>query len=238
MYYYSGYSITSFVSAVRAGTNMTVIQEGVRTELKSNPVGSYKGQVWKGYFLAPVSGEYTFRGWANYGFAMYISSTYGSAKPPSTPLITSTSSQYDYKNFFYENKASAVGSITLEANKSYYLEAYHVSYTSSSNRFKIFAEVPNSNSNLSFQTYHVAQIDSSADHRSEVMTYTMEGDTQGVVNLKIVRTDSKGKITYNRDRNVSYGCSASSFNAALGEFSSFYSYYRSTTRKMFDTYGN
>ena len=238
MFYYSGSSIFSFVNSVRGGTSMTVIQEGVRTELKSYPVGTYKGQVWKGYFVAPESGVYTFRGWAQYAFALYISPTYGSVKAPSSPLIYSSHYQQTYANFFYDNKDTASGSITLEANRSYYLEAYHIAYSYSGSKFKIFAEVPNSNSNLSFQTYHVDQIDTSADHRSEVMVYTMEGGNGGAINLKIVRLDSKGRVTYKSERNVSYGCSASSFNSALAYFNSFSSYQRSTVRKMFDASGN
>ena len=120
-YHYSSSSISGFVNNVRNNVSMTLYEESVRTELKSYPVGSYRGQVWKGYYLAPATGLYTFRGWAQYAFRFYISPTYGSAEPPSTPLISSNSYQYTYYNFFYDNPPSASGSIHLTANRSYYI---------------------------------------------------------------------------------------------------------------------
>jgi hypothetical protein len=40
--------------------------------------GANYAQVWKGYFTAPVSGVYTFRGLADDNFAVYVASVYGS----------------------------------------------------------------------------------------------------------------------------------------------------------------
>jgi hypothetical protein len=61
--------------------------------------GSNYAQIWKGYFTAPVSGEYTFRGIADDYFAVYISSVYGSTEAPSDPLIYSNSYQ-SFNNFY------------------------------------------------------------------------------------------------------------------------------------------
>ena len=88
-------------------------------------------------------------------------------------------------------------------------------------------EVPNNNTKLDNQVYQVDQIDTSAEVQPEVMVFSMIGGSGGSINLKIIRTDSKGKITYNVNRTVSYACSASSFASALNAFQN-YAYYRTT----------
>ena len=70
------------------------------------------------------------------------------------------------------------------------------------------------------------------------MQFNMSSTNGGSLELKIVRADSNGKITYNKKRTVSYGLSASSFKSALYEFSSFYSYQHSVTMKMYDSNDN
>ena len=53
-----------------------------------------------------------------------------------------------------------------------------------------------------------------------------------------MKVDSKGKNTYNKNKTVSYGCSASTFNSMIGNFYYFYFYKYSTRRYMFDIDGN
>lgn len=85
------------------------------TELKSSNLngGGYEGQVWKGYFTAPVSGKYTFRGHSQYAFAFYLSEVHGSVDIPSEPLIYSTSSQVSWGNYFFDNVATASASVNM-----------------------------------------------------------------------------------------------------------------------------
>ena len=45
---------------------------------EGNVYGDYIAQTWKGYFTAPVSGTYTFRGIADDYFAVYVAQNYGS----------------------------------------------------------------------------------------------------------------------------------------------------------------
>jgi hypothetical protein len=68
-------SIFGFVSTVRSNPDaMPKAEESVKTELRSGDIyGSYFGETWKGYFTAPVSGTYTFRGWGEYAFSLYLS---------------------------------------------------------------------------------------------------------------------------------------------------------------------
>ena len=94
----------------------------VKTELKSpDTVGPNVGEIWKGYFKAPVDGNYTFRGWSQYSFAMFFSKVHGSAELPSTPLIYSNSPQNSWDSFFYDNMATASGVVELVQNYSYYM---------------------------------------------------------------------------------------------------------------------
>lgn len=98
--------------------------------------------------------------------------------------------------------------------------------------------MPNNNTKLDYKSYQVDQIDTGADHQSEVMVYVMAGGTGGLIDLKIVRSNTDGKIVYNVNRTVSYGCSASEFNSALSYFNSFYPYKHSTQRFTFDSSNN
>ena len=60
----------------------------------------------------------------------------------------------------------------------------------------------------------------------------------GSVNLKIVRVDSNGKIYYNVNTTVQYGCTASDFEYALSFFDSFRNYMPSVVSKIYDKNGN
>ena len=117
-------TIPNFVAAVRSNnaTQLGSPQEvGFRADLREADVyGSNYAQTWKGYFTAPVTGTYTFRGTADDEFAFYFSPTYGStADLPALPLISSNTAQ-TMGNYFMDNIANATGSIDLVSGRSYY----------------------------------------------------------------------------------------------------------------------
>lgn len=118
-------TINSFVTAVRTQDNtyLSNVQEsGFRAELKEGDVyGSYYGQTWNGYFTAPVSGTYVFRGIADDYFAFYISSTYGSTDLPDSPLIFSNYHQLSWTDYYYDDSPYGEANITLTAGNSYYI---------------------------------------------------------------------------------------------------------------------
>jgi hypothetical protein len=118
-------TMDSFVAAIRANDNATIskVQEtGFRAVLKEADVyGSNYGQTWNGYFTAPVSGTYVFRGIADDYFAFYISSTYGSTDLPATPLIYSNTHQPYWNNYYIDDAPNGEASVTLSAGKSYYI---------------------------------------------------------------------------------------------------------------------
>lgn len=54
------------------------LETGYAAELESSNIyGDQYGQVFKGYFYAPVSGNYIFRGAADDAFTLLISTDYG-----------------------------------------------------------------------------------------------------------------------------------------------------------------
>lgn len=114
--------------------------------------GSNYGQTWNGYFTAPVSGTYVFRGIADDYFAFYISTTYGSTDLPATPLIYSNNHQKSWNNFYYDDSQFGEASVTLTAGMSYYIEAYHIN-TQGGGYFKVDVDVPNTDTTLPFQAF-------------------------------------------------------------------------------------
>jgi hypothetical protein len=68
--------------------------------------GSNYAQTWKGYFTAPATGTYTFRGIADDNFALYLAADYGSTEFPASPLIQSTTPQ-KMGNFYLVDVSSA-----------------------------------------------------------------------------------------------------------------------------------
>jgi len=86
---------------------------GFRTDIREGDyLGEYYGQVWKGYFTAPVSGEYTFRGNSDDAFRMFLATEYGSTTLPTHPLI-----QHDYYQLldqpFTVDFSSAEATVTM-----------------------------------------------------------------------------------------------------------------------------
>ena len=120
--------------------------------------GSYYGEVFKGYFYAPVTGNYIFRGMADDSFALYVSSVSGTTNMLNpNPLI------YDYQpsssktNLYIAHHSTALGDSTplsLQAGSYYYMEAYHINLAGTG-LFYIEAEVPNTNSNKLYQSHEV-----------------------------------------------------------------------------------
>lgn len=68
-------------SAIQSNsTSISLVESGYRGEIKSGAYyGSNYGEAFTGYFTAPVDGVYKFQGVADDSFAMYLSSSYGSA---------------------------------------------------------------------------------------------------------------------------------------------------------------
>lgn len=84
--------------------------------------GDVCGQVFKGYFYAPVSGNYIFRGAADDSFALYINQDYGtSVNTTLSKIAYSTSASSYFDNYYIQHQPTALsGEISLEGGKYYY----------------------------------------------------------------------------------------------------------------------
>jgi len=124
--------------------------------------------------------------------------------------------------------------VTLQAGLSYYIEVYHINY-GGSGFFNLEVDVPNNIATLPFQAYEVVNITTNATVQPEVVTFSMVGGSTGGINLKLVRTDSSNKITYNVNVTVPYGCNSSAFQSYLSNFNSFSNYGMSVQRNIYDS---
>ena len=125
-------NITKFISASRTANISALgapLELGFRADMREGdvyPNTSAYAQSWQGYFTAPVTGNYVFRGTADDLFTCYLAQSYGSADPATTPLISSSISQ-SYGNFYLTHVPTAEAlSVPLVANRSYFLECYHI----------------------------------------------------------------------------------------------------------------
>lgn len=125
----------------------------------------------------------------------------------------------------------------MVGGKSYYIEAYHINRGGDGN-FKIEVDVPNANANLPFQVHEIHKLVTETNVQPEVVRYTMTGATFGKINLKLVRRDKTGEITYNVNKTVNYGCSDADFESALNSFNSFKPFVISVTRTIVDAGNN
>lgn len=68
-------SLDSFIQSVRAGSPLGSLEEkGFRAELREYTYANdFTAEYWKGYFTAPVTGKYRFRGLAYVSFKMFLS---------------------------------------------------------------------------------------------------------------------------------------------------------------------
>ena len=93
---------------------------GLRADLREGSYYSqYYAQTWNGYFTAPVTGNYTFRGNSDDIFQFYLASNYGSTELPTSSLINST--EYQLMDDLYTRDIySTEATVTLSAGQSYY----------------------------------------------------------------------------------------------------------------------
>lgn len=168
-------SYSQLKSQFEAGTisSSKLEEEGYKTELQTqNYYGSNYGQIFKGYFKAPKSGNYTFRGAADDNFGLYMSDNYGSATVNDTPIIYASSYTDQMFNHFIYYQATAHAEVELEEGKYYYMELYHVN-GGGGGQMQISVEVPNDDNTLRWQTHEVHSIETSYTYDPEIMNYTL-----------------------------------------------------------------
>jgi len=238
--------MSAFVTAIRTGDNAalgTAQEIGFRADIREANVYSYnEAQAWRGYFTAPVTGTYVFRGNADDQFRVYLDHTYGSVDPASltTPLISSSTVQ-TFMDYFNKDVPSSQASIELEAGKSYYLEAYHMDTGAGTGFFELAVEVPNADTTAIRQVYQVDKIITDSTVQPEEIIYSLTGSNvpaSSKLELSITRINNNLEVTYDKKVNITYGCSASVFESALNNFDNFNPYQTTVTRKIYDSLGN
>lgn len=167
-FYYARYSlsgtasnsISSFKAALAAGANATLVEQGKRQTLHTqNIYGTYYGEVWKGYFYAPTTGNYTFQGAADDYFSVLISSEPGTTGSPLNQIIYGNYPQGQIDNYYVDNVTSATSApLPLVGGNYYYMEVYHVN-VASTGFLKVSAQVPNNDTTLAKQTFEVDYIE-------------------------------------------------------------------------------
>ena len=231
-------SLTAFITAVRAADTTTLgtaKEQGFRADLReANVHTENEAQTWSGYFTAPTTGTYTFRGTADDKFAFYLATTYGSNELPATPLLETSNYQYWFYPFL-TNPSGSEATVDLEAGKSYYMEAFHFNYDSVG-FFNLAVEVPNMDNTTSFQTYQIDNVTTTSTVQEEVVVYSMIGENLvGDIQLEVYRQDpSTFEVTYEKKVNVTYGCSDLTFKSTLQQFDGFKNYEISVVRTIYD----
>jgi hypothetical protein len=95
---YTRYDITNLSTKTVAGvqaalaanaSSLPILEQGIKGDLQTpNIYEQYFAQIFKGYFVAPTTGNYIFRGLADDFVSVYLSNVTGSAELNySTPLI-------------------------------------------------------------------------------------------------------------------------------------------------------
>ena len=151
-------------------TGLTLQDEYISGEIKGGQIHGYNyGQVWKGYFLATVTGAYKFRGLGDDSFAVYLNTaTYGSttAFPNDTHQRIAFSDALQtmdvFANYYVIDIVTAESDyITLEAGKHYYMQVYHIN-SQGNGKLSLSVEVPNTDTTVvNSQTYEVHTVTTS-----------------------------------------------------------------------------
>lgn len=82
--------------------------------------GATYGQVFKGYFYAPNTGNYTFRGAADDQFALFMNLNYGTANGTLTQIISSGCCGSNVDNYYISNISTTFGAPQLLQGGQYY----------------------------------------------------------------------------------------------------------------------
>ena len=204
-----------------------LLEDGVRHELWM-PLGVESGQyayIYKGYFYAPVTGEYSFSGYGDDNFGLYISDDYGTAEVNPTPYIFANSHMNHNDDLFANNISSVFGAgRQLEAGKYYYMELYHVN-TGGNGFIKIRAEVPNADASLKFGRSQVMHIETSFTNQPEIIEFELDNvdaSLTGTFALTLTRFNMATlQSTVQSTGNIAFNASAATFASKLASIDIF-----------------
>ena len=149
-------TVQGFIDGINSGL-LLMEEEGVLPDLELNGTNLYHTYLFKGYFKAPRTGQYTFRIYSNDRVFMFLSPFKGSAEVNySNPIISHNSSTYyggSTTNMFLNDLPANLTSppIAMTAGDHYYFELIY-SVSNDGSFMKSSVEIPNNDTSLFLNT--------------------------------------------------------------------------------------
>lgn len=173
------------------------------------------GYFMRGYFKAPVTGNYMFRINTNDRAALFLSTVKGSAELDyNAPLIfiNNTCKTATADNFFMSCNSAArkSGVIAMTAGDAYYMELFFMSSIANSSFLKVGTQVPNTNPIFESVIPEVQNFTVAPVNDPEVYAFAITGATGGFALLK--RMEINWAYLYPQ----SYGCNQSNYTNSSG----------------------
>ena len=198
----------------------SVLEEGIRHELwEANTDSSKYASVFKGYFYAPVSGDYLFSGFGDDSFGLYMSDDANTSSLNPTPIIYSNSAMSNFDNLYIINRTSAMGATkTLVEGTYYYMEMYYSNNGGGRGDVKVRVEVPNTDATLKWQRYEINHIETSFTNDPEEIEFTLTNIDATVGNtfsLTLTVVDSATLKSTTQIANFTLTDSLNTFSAML-----------------------
>ena len=146
------------------------------------------------------------------------------------------SNYHQNPNFYLTYVATAEGTVTLQAGKSYYIEVYHINY-GGSGALKVSVQVPNTDQTLTWQTHAVHRLELNYTNDPEVVQFNQSGGTGGQINLTVsIRVIGQAPVV--QAALINYNASQAEFQNALNQLSCFGPFQISVTTAFYDSAGN
>ena len=102
-------TIAAFKNALASGVGMDLLETKKIMELHTPDIyGENYGQVFKGYFFAPVSGNYTFRGSGNDAFSLLMNPIYGTSSGALDEVLYTLTNCTEIDNYYISNFSSTL----------------------------------------------------------------------------------------------------------------------------------
>jgi hypothetical protein len=149
-------TVQGFIDGINSGL-LLMEEEGVLPDLELNGTNLYHTYLFKGYFKAPRTGQYTFRVYSNDRVFMFLSPFKGSAEVNySNPIIShnsSTSYGGSTINMFLNDLPANLTSppVAMTAGDHYYFELIY-SVSNYGSFMKSSVEIPNNDTSLFLNT--------------------------------------------------------------------------------------
>lgn len=143
-----------WLTIVRSANTLVVEANDVKTELRSPELISSKYlEYWRGYFYAPVDGEYRFAGIADDSFRAQISSVQNSANVANLQDLIYNGFSDDNFNPYFSGVSTAIANRTLTTGY-YYMEIVNFNWGGAGD-FRVLVDMPQIHNETTNPTWQV-----------------------------------------------------------------------------------